>query len=109
MVGTTDGNPVGFEVIGDTDGGKVGSEVIGNPVGDMVGWDVVGDQLGDALGPGVVGDPIGDSVTHCNRTQEQPRVDWPGGMMQVWRETVRADSQLGQKALSLGCRGCTVG
>ena len=81
------------------------ADVGGLVVGTMVGFEVVGLVV---IG-GVVGDPVGDSVTHCDRAQEEPRVDWPGGMMQVGRETVRADPQLRQKALSLGCRGCTVG
>ena len=110
-VGDTVGTKVvGVEVVGDTVGTKVvGVEVVGLNVGDVVGSEVVGNPDGDAVGSEVVGDPVGDSVTHCDRAQEERQVDWPGGMMQVWRETVRADPQLRQKAISLGCRGCTVG
>ena len=86
--------------------------VVGARLGAGVGSLVVGAGLGSEVVGEVVGDPVGavgDSVTHCDRAQEERRVDWPGGMLQVWWETVRADPLLRQKAISLGCRGCTVG
>jgi len=85
------------EVVGDTvgeiDGEAVGSAVVGEADGETVGSEVVGE---------IVGNPVGASVTHCDGAQEEPQVDLPGGMMQVGRETVRADPQLRpKKAISL--------
>jgi hypothetical protein len=78
VVGDTEGDWVGSEVVGDidgdTDGDWVGSEVVGEIEGDWVGSEVVGDADGDtegeevgetegaSVGIAVVGEMVGDTV-----------------------------------------------
>ena len=76
MVGDTDGDMVGSEVVGEIDGDAVGSEVVGVPIGAaVVGATVVGASVGRLVIHSQVCPAVSQSGTHwCVRTHEHR---WP--------------------------------